>query len=456
LTNVITSELGSFPLFWVLPLALYLASYTFAFRDHDEAGYLAEFWPDLLLALALFCQFVVLAEMQPILYALFFALCWVVHERLYLVRPPVQHLTSFDLAIALGGWLGGLAVSVVAPMVFNRLAEVGLSLGWIGLSMLWMVGRPSLAWWKRVHIRFSGSRAILGATVAILLVLLWANDSQRGIIDRQRTLYGVFTLAERTTESGHRYRELANGQTAHGKQYVDGPHRATPMSYYHPAGPNYRALTLRPAASRIAGIGLGAGAVASMMAPDEELVFYEINPASERMARQWFTYLDDAPGQVDVRIGDARLLLQMEPDRRPYDAIFVDAFSGDGIPTHLLTAEALQTYLERLSVEGVLVFHISNRYYDLRGVLGTAARTLDLAAFSRRADGSESDDPLYDAATSVAMSRTPEVLQTLVGLGWEDLSEAPSAPPLWTDDYIDILSALHGPPPASPPAGAHP
>jgi protein-L-isoaspartate O-methyltransferase len=455
-TNVITSELGSFPLFWVLPLALYLASYTVAFRDHEEAGYLAEFWPDLLLALALFCQFVVLAEMQPFLYAIFFGLCWVVHERLYLSRPPVQHLTAFYLAIALGGWLGGLAVSVVAPLIFDRLAEVGLSLAWIGLSMLWMVGRPSLTWWKKVHIRFSGSRAILGVTVAILLALLWANDSQRGILDRQRTLYGVFTLAERTAENGHRYRELASGQTAHGKQYVDGPNRAIPMSYYHPAGPNHRALTLRPSASRIAGIGLGAGALASMISADEEVVFYEINPASERMARQWFSYLHDCQGQVEVRIGDARLLFQTETDRRPYDAIFVDAFSGDGIPTHLLTAEALETYIDRLSAEGVLVFHISNRYYDLRGVLGTAATSLDLAAFSRRADGSESNDPLYDAATTVAMSRSPAMLRTLVDLGWENLTEASSPPALWTDDYIDILSVLHGPRPARANPGATP
>jgi len=441
-TNVITSELGSFPLFWVLPLALYLASYILAFRNHNEPSYVAEFWPDLILALALLCQFVILTEMQPILYGAFFALCWAVHERLYLARPAPRHLTSFYLAIAFGGWLGGIAVSVVAPQVFDRLAEVGLSLAWIALAMFWVVGRPTSSWWRRVHIRWSGSRVVLGATVAILLGMLWVNDSQRGLIDRERTLYGVFTLAERVGEDGHRYRELASGQTAHGKQYVDGPKRAIPMSYYHPSGPNHRALSLRPAASRIAGIGLGAGAIAASISLSEHLVFYEINPSSERMARQWFTYLADSPGKVDVRIGDARLLLQTEEDRRAYDVIFIDAFSGDGIPTHLLTIEALRTYLDRLEEDGLLVFHISNRYYDLRGVLSTAASALDLGVVSRRADGSESDEPLYDPATTVAMSRNPVPLRTLVDAGWDDLAQYPEPPPLWTDDYVDIFSAI--------------
>ncbi len=452
-TNVITSELGSFPLFWVLPLALYLGSFALAFRDHDEPGYLAEFWPDLVLWFGLLCQFVTLAEMQPLLYAAFFGICWVVHERLYLSRPAPRHLTAFYLAIALGGWLGGIAVSVIAPLVFDRLAEVGISMLLVAAAMLWVAGRPGLKWWKEAHIRYSGSRAILAGTVAALLMALLANDQQKGFLDRERTLYGIFTLAERESADGHRYRELASGQTAHGKQYVDGPNTATPMSYYHPAGPNQTALALRKKPGRMAGIGLGAGAIAATLVAGDELVFYEINPTSERMARDWFTYLADSAGDVDVRIGDARLLLAAEGDRAPYDALFVDAFAGDGIPTHLLTEEAFRIYLDRLSPDGILVVHISNRYYDLRAVLATTAATLDLAAVSKRvcSDGGadedcdgppESDDPLYDPATTVAMSRDATALKPLLAAGWRDLAEHPKPLRLWTDDYIDIIAAM--------------
>jgi len=440
-TNVITSELGSFPLFWVLPLALYLGSFIVAFRDHDEPGYVAEFWPDLLLAFALLCQFVILAEMQPLLYATFFGICWVAHERLYLSRPAPRHLTAFYLAIALGGWLGGIAVSLVAPVIFDRLAEVGISMFVVAAALLWVAGRPGAKWWREVHIRYSGSRAILGGTVLILLGLLFANEGQKGFVDRERNLYGIFTLAELEVD-GHRYRELASGQTAHGKQYIDGPNVAIPMSYYHPAGSNFRALSLRKKGGRMSGIGLGAGAVAAMLVPGEELVFYEINPASERMARDWFTYLSDSPGDVEVRIGDARLLMATEGDRELSSALFVDAFAGDGIPTHLLTEEAFRIYLDRLTDDGVIVLHISNRYYDLRGVLATAATTLDLAAVSFVGDGSESDEPLYDPSTTVVMTRDRAVLEKLLQEGWQDLANWEDPLTLWTDDYIDILAAM--------------
>ena len=172
------------------------------------------------------------------------------------------------------------------------------------------------------------------------------------------------------------------------------------------------------------------------------MVFYEINPASERMARKWFTYLSSSAGDVEVRLGDARLMLATEADESPFDAMFIDAFAGDGIPTHLLTKEAFETYLGRLSADGLLVFHISNRYYDLTGVLATAAQTLGLAAVSFQANGSESDEPLYDAATTVAMSRQRQQLLPLLESGWVDLATHPAPLPLWTDDFIDILGAM--------------
>ncbi|NCG19192.1 MAG: hypothetical protein GWP91_09280 [Rhodobacterales bacterium] len=442
-TNAITSELGSFPLFWVLPLALYLGSFALAFRTHEEPSYLLQFWPDITLAIFLFCQFVIVTEMQPILYLLYFLICWIVHEQLYLTRPSAKHLTALYLAISLGGWLGGIAVSVVAPMVFSGLTEVPVSLGVIAIALLISAGPPARSWWKQTHIRFTGSRALLTATVALLTVMLLASEGEKGIIDRERSLYGIFTVAERPGEDGLRFRELASGSTAHGKQYIEGPQEDVPMSYYHPVGPNNIALSTRKI-GRMAGIGLGAGAVAAITESDETLVFYEINPTSARMAQESFTYLSHAKGDVQIRMGDARLKMVTETDQAPFNAIFIDAFAGDGIPTHLLTREAVAVYLNRLESDGLLVFHISNRYYDLRGVLAAVASDADLVGTSFEADGTESDEPLYDAATTVVLARSVDQLQPMLSKGWRRLNDDPVVVPtqLWTDDYIDVLAPM--------------
>jgi spermidine synthase len=177
------------------------------------------------------------------------------------------------------------------------------------------------------------------------------------------------------------------------------------------------------------------------MQPGETLIFYEVNPAVERLAKQYFTYLEDSTASVDVRIGDARLLLETE-ETASYNAIFVDAFSGDGIPTHLMTVEAVDLYMERLAPGGVLVFHVSNRYYDLRGVLGSIAEELELAAMYRFEPAflAESDDPLYQASTAVVLARDSEVFGPLPPQ-WKSLDRVEKLP-AWTDERTDILAAL--------------
>ena len=237
---------------------------------------------------------------------------------------------------------------------------------------------PGASWWRRVT-SIDGSRAVLVVACASSMWLFYS-PTAKGYIDQARNSYGVFRVAERPAEDGSRYRELSNSSTSHGKQYLDEHRRNLPVSYYHPTGSNGIALNLRNRPARIAGVGLGTGAVAAYLEPEESLVFYEINPLSEYFARKWFHYLEATKGTVEVRIGDARLLLERERDQEPYDLMFVDAFAGDGIPTHLLTREALAIYSKRLVEDGLLVIHISNRYYDLRSVLSAAARQQGWAA----------------------------------------------------------------------------
>jgi len=443
LSSLVAAELGSFPLFWVISLALYLGSFAVAFRDHDRPDSVKQFWPDLVLAMLLLCELVIVIEMHILLYGAFFLLCWVAHEALYQRRPQPQHLTEFYLVVAAGGWLGGISVTLVAPVLFNGYWELPICLLGLGLTLFFTVGLPDMGWWRRVHIRLSGSRAVLLLAVAALYAGLWALRSDKGYIEHQRNQYGVFSVAERSTGAGESYRELSNGSTSHGKQYLSPEKSTVPVSYYHPSGSNGVALGLRRTPARLAGIGLGAGAMAAYLEPGESAVFYEINPLSTLLAHRWFSYLDESAGPVEVRGGDARLLLGQEADEPAYDVLFVDAFAGDGIPTHLLTREAFAIYAERLTADGLLIIHISNRYYDLRGVIQEAASQLGWSgavAFGR-AVVPDASEPLADASSSVVLCSDPARLAPLYASGWQDLGQDPAIRGAveWTDDYLDIL-----------------
>jgi spermidine synthase len=443
LTNLVASELGSFPLFWVIPLALYLGSFAVAFREHRHPDGVRQLWPDLLLAMLLLGELVVVIEMHVLLYSAFFVLCWIAHEALYQRRPEPEYLTEFYIVVAAGGWLGGISVTLLAPALFNGYWEVPISLGALGVALFWTIGLPELGWWRRVHIRLSGSRAVLVFVVLALYTGLLSLRSDKGYIEHQRNQYGVFSVAERLTEKGEAFRELTNGSTSHGKQYLSPDKSRIPVSYYHPSGSNGIALELRRKPARLAGVGLGAGAMAAYLEPGESVVFYEINPLSTDLARRWFRYLDESVGLVEVRSGDARLLLDTEVDQRPYDVLFVDAFAGDGIPTHLLTREAFAVYRERLTADGLLIIHISNRYYDLRGVVQAAASQLGWSGAVAFGTAVRPDprEGLADAASTVVLCSDRARLAPLLASGWGDLHQDPGIRETleWTDDYLDIL-----------------
>src|SRR5262249_30439280 len=176
---------------------------------------------------------------------------------------------------------------------------------------------------------------------------------------------------------------LCHGTTIHGLQDLSSPsRRSEPLTYFTRSsgiGRTFLALDERPKTVGI--VGLGAGTVACYGRPGQQWIFYEINPAVERLARDpsFFTYLRDAESRgVDVQVvlGDGRLSIDSSPTI--HDVIIIDAFSSDAIPVHLLTREALQIYLRKLSSHGLLMFHITNRFVDLTPVLANLARELGL------------------------------------------------------------------------------
>ncbi|MEZ4392314.1 MAG: fused MFS/spermidine synthase [Polyangiales bacterium] len=241
-------------------------------------------------------------------------------------------------------------------------------------------------------------------------------------------------MVERATPTGP-VRELVSGTTRHGRQRLGDPQ---PLSYYHRAGSLGDAVSsLRaPAGARRFGfVGLGVGAAAAHLAPGDRGVFLEIDPAVVRLARARFGYLQSARGEVEVLEGDARALLRTRAER--FDLLLVDAFAGDAIPTHLLTREAVRLAMQRVAPQGVLLFHVSNRFFDLRPLLAAAARDLgyELAWRERLRDLASGEDP----SRYVALARGADALAPLRARGWRGPRGLP-AMDAWTDDHADPLS----------------
>jgi SAM-dependent methyltransferase len=264
---------------------------------------------------------------------------------------------------------------------------------------------------------------------------------------RHRNFYGTYSVIEvpPSEKNPDGIRQLVHGMTLHGAQLLTKEKESTPISYYYRGGPFADVYEATPSPRRLAVVGLGAGVVSAFLQPEDSLTYYEIDPDNEGIARTWFSFLDKAKTPVGVVVGDARLSLQNEPkNSKPYDVITIDAFTGDGIPTHLLTLEALEVYLSRLAPDGLLLFHISNRYYDLRPLMKAAGEKVNLHGVLNKPASANLLGTNDKAAQCVAFSRKAENLQPLRERGWVSLAEAEGLEKTvpWTDDYINILSPL--------------
>jgi spermidine synthase len=261
-------------------------------------------------------------------------------------------------------------------------------------------------------------------------------------VHAERSFFGVLRVTDDSTGS---YRSLVHGSTLHGRQRLNVPEgeRRIAIEYYHPEGPIGQvvaAVSGRAAKQQIAVLGLGTGAMAYYAQPDREVTFFEIDPAVPPITQTYFSYLRESPILPRIVMGDARLSLAR--DDRVYDIILADAFSSDAIPIHLMTLEAVRdVYLPRLSNDGILIFHISNRYLDLEPVLSDVA---DAAGLIGRHQSDSKDDEKDKAASSVViLARSDAALGPLAqDPRWEPLPE-PSGKHVWTDDFSNILGVFN-------------
>ena len=459
-SNVITLELGSVPLVWILPLVLYLLSYVFTFgrRQWISPTLLHAFWPAAVVCGLSSLYFVAGGNLWVFaahLVALF-ALAMVGHGELHRLRPPPEQLTVFYLAIAFGGWMGSMAVSLVAPILFNSLAEYPIILGVFALTIL-ILRKGDLLGALRRHPLLSG----LGASVALALPFLisgWRPESiifdpnPTETIYQHRNYYGIYRVLSQPLKQDkfpnlseeERYdlgrRLLEHGSTIHGSQVLHPISRRSPTSYYHRAGPLWDVLGEAKKARNVAVIGLGVGTCAAYFQEGESLTFYELDPAIVNIAQNFFTYLVDCPAKVRTVLGDARLQLEQAPDHS-YDTILVDAFNSDAIPTHLLTREALSLYDKKLAPQGTLIFHTSSRYYDLLGVIKSTSANSWKALFKWQTE--ENLQTFQSSSEYCVLRRKGDDASALLAAGWRSMEGYPNECAPWSDDYINTLSPLY-------------
>jgi hypothetical protein len=338
-TGHLTQNISSAPLLWVVPLSIYLITFIICF-DHPrwyQRRLMLPLAATMLAAMAWLSDSLALGIVSPV-YALgLFSVCMACHGELAARRPHPTHLTAFYLSIAAGGALGSVLIAIAAPILFDGYYELQLVLiaSAVAGLLLSLERRPDTTPYRAA----AGSLGVL--VLAVVGSLSWQGIAHYtdGVRFMERDFYGVVRTKDHAI--GADFRSLIHGGISHGGQLLAEDFQMTPSSYFGPTSGYGRLFASLPAQPRRVGIvGLGAGALAAYARPGDHWVFYEISPAVIRAANREFTFLDKMPATHEVVLGDGRLALARENSRQ-FDVLALDAFSGDSIPTHLITREAM-------------------------------------------------------------------------------------------------------------------
>ena len=434
-TNHLTQNIASIPFLWILPLSLYLLSFMICFNV--EGAYIRPIYLGPVALVLLVLMYSTLRYDSTTRLSLvigvfsfgLFACCMFCHGELALRKPAPQHLTVFYLMIALGGALGGILVGVAAPVALRGYAEMPLALS--ACAVVFFLAQGSEGWQPR----------LIAALLCVALAAgsgyyLWQYTD--GIVAMERNFYGSLRIKANNPGTEFESRVMVHGTVAHGVQFTDADRRLDTTAYYGPESGAARVLRAKGEPPlRVGLVGLGIGTLAAYSRPGDVYRFYEINPLVEKLAREQFTFLAEAAGAAEVIIGDARLVLEREADQH-YDVLAVDAFSGDAIPTHLLTLEALRLYFRHLKPDGVLALHLSNNHLDLIPVAEALARALDKQAVLVESEPSETDE-IFNAKwvlLSTEPLRVPDITEAS-----QELWALPDLR-VWTDDYSNLFQIL--------------
>lgn len=502
LTTYIATDLASLPLLWIIPLTLYLLTYIIAFSRtpwmtlpalRDLAGYALS---------VILVAFIIVSFQAPPFYVIimqvggFIVCAQLCHSQLAALKPAPAHLTEFFLLASLGGVLGGVFNALIAPVLFPIPLEYAISLSlvafviWAGaahvphitlsfntiddkvkkrklmaldglmlligvvtcvtatqIPALQIIGSIGTACFIFMLVQNRGVFALY-CTFALLVfqsTTMWVKDKET--IESRRNYFGVMRVF-----SYDDIHTLLHGTTMHGAQYQDKTRKLMPTTYYSPLSPiadvfyYFDSKSSKAKPQKFATLGLGVGSVNCYMAEGRSIDFYEIDQDVVKIAQNpaYFSYLTDCNRNYNIIVGDARLQIAKAPDEF-YDLIFIDTFSSDAIPIHIITKEAFGIYLKKLKPGGIIVINVSNRYFDLRVPLAAIVEEMGLAGaykLQNQAYGVNAVNPLDTSSAYVAIGRTSvDIAHFMEMEQWTPLHVERRVRP-WSDDYANILPAF--------------
>ena len=443
-TSHLTENIAAIPLLWILPLAIYLITLILAFQ-------FPRLLPQSILTRLLVVMLAGLGYMltQPdgslplrISILFFFAELFLAglfcHSEAYALRPARRSETTlFYLLFAAGGALGSFLIGIASPMLFSFNYDLEISFcatAILALAVLWPTGWGQRLVWT--------SSSILMLTLVFLLHRAYLRNTPVAV----RNFYGGLRVKQTVGYPGAVTRTLSNGTIQHGTQIFTDELRKTPTTYY--AEDSGIGLAMRwccegrhaGTGRNIGVVGLGAGTLAAYGQPGDRITFYEINPAVEPIARNLFTYIRDSAAQIGIVNGDARTSLTQQTPQR-FDVLVIDAFSGDAIPLHLLTTQALDLYKRHLAPNGILAFHISNQHVDLEPEVALLANAAGMKAM--RVSTPANDSRGEFSATWMLLTNSPTFFAEPEVF---NQAKQPTLDPRvrgWTDDYSSLLPILH-------------
>ena len=438
-TSYMTANIAAIPLLWILPLGVYLFTLILVFQFPGLAPRSIIMRLLVVLLASLGYMMIQVDTSLPIqigilffLIELFFA-CLFVHGEAYALRPenPAES-TLFYLLFAAGGALGSFFIGIAAPMLFRFNFDLAITFFFTAILAL------AVTWFNGWGVRLLWTAA---SVLLFVLILLIHTAYERNTPVAVRNFYGALRVKETVGYPGATIRTLTNGSIQHGTQ-IFGDLAHTPTTYY--ARDSGVGLTLASCCGdrprRIGVIGLGAGTMAAYGKAGDTIRFYEINPDVLPIAHNVFTYLRDSAAKIDIVQGDARSSLTKEEPQK-FDVLVIDAFSGDAIPLHLLTTQAIALYQKHLAPGGVLAFHISNQHVNLEPEIALLAQNAGMQA--RRVSSGGSIDTGAFNSTWMLVSADAAFFQKPEIFNHSHQPELNAKVRLWTDDYSSLLPLLH-------------
>jgi spermidine synthase len=483
-TTHLSTDVASAPFLWVAPLALYLLTFIIAFQVNPVMS------RDLTLVLqgaaAAACAYLLPFGANGILLQLavnltaFFLTALVCHQALVARRPPASQLTEFYLWMSVGGVVGGAFNAFLAPVIFNTVVEYPLVLVLAAFARPW--GSKTLPLWQwllfvigiatavaaAIAVNFVGAHLLVKMLLAVtmlaafmlrinslafaaLLTILIVSASMVGdrveVLQHWRSFFGVVRKSTVDVPGmGGQVVMLAHGTTLHGGQAVNPNFQCKPLSYYAEETPIGQVFTTtrraRPAIN-VGAVGLGTGTVSTYVRAADHMTFFEIDPLMVSIATspRNFSYISNcALGHVGFVLGDARLTVTRQPNDQ-FDILLIDAFSSDAVPAHLLTVEAIKTYLTKIKPDGIVILHLSNRNLDLRGPAQAAAVASGGHGLLQRHVGDPQKPFMWESSEdAVIIARNEAALAPYANdPRW---TRAKTSVRPWTDDYTNVAGSL--------------